>query len=175
MRRILDELFDGGLVGLGESGPKSCAEVMRYLRFTENTKRLEKGLGVESRKPDGLGVTGQRGFDVHGYKVEVSVFDKLPQNIGAGAVGIEFDFVTKGADAEDELRKVGMKGGFAAGDNEGVKLPSARGEFLKNCFLRDGLRKLPGVDEGGIVAPRAAPVAALGKDDGGELSGIIAE
>lgn len=67
-----------------------------------------------------FGITGEGVLHIHCHKIEQFVGIKLREEFGVGAIGVEFEFETQGADFFDNFWQISMQSGFSSGDDDAV-------------------------------------------------------
>ena len=142
----------------------------------EDVHRACDGTGVGETQQV---VFGKRGLDVHGHVVKKAPVKKGGQHVRTASVGVELDGKSQVPHAADEGRKVGMQGGFAAGDDEALQEPGAPFKEGEDVVLGVGLAEVGLVgaldDELRVVAVGTTEIAPAGEHCGCDLSGVVDE
>lgn len=115
-------------------------------------------------------------FDVHGDVVDEGSIEEFGEELWIAAVGVEFYFELELAEFLAEFEEIGLDGGFAAGDDDGIEELMPFFEEFQSVVAVEAFLSLSNErDEFSVVAIGASEITALGKKDGGYLPGIVAE
>jgi len=115
-------------------------------------------------------------FDIHGDVIQDVVAEKVLQNIGTAAVGIQFYGIAQGFNLMTQGKQAFLKGGLTARDHDTVQKTPAVFEHFKNFYIFYGMVISKGLtNQIGIMAVRAPEIAAPKKKDATDHSGIVDE
>ena len=119
-----------------------------------------------------LGVSFRRRFDIHCNIIKKAFFKKRGKLFRKASVCVKFDGKAKGFNFPDKAFKVALQARFAAGDANALK--NALAFFQKREHLAFiNMFAHSGKNERGVMAKRAAKIAAGRENGAGKFSGEI--
>lgn len=123
--------------------------------------------------PGSKGVSAPGGLDIHGDIVEKSVGEKGLQDIRAGAVRVELDLEAEAPDGGEKVRELLLKGWLPPCDADSVEKGLPAFEVGEKGVRRKGGPPFSRKDEIGIMAERAAELAARTEEDRRRVGRIV--